>query len=188
MAGERLGSAEVGWQGIEGDRRWAFLREDVPRSDFQWLTIRQRPEMLLYRPRIDGRRVLVTTPSGEERDVLELDLGRALKINRGTFDWAPLSLITTASVGAYDFRRFRPNLLIESDASEFEWVGAQLEIGGVLMQVTERDTRCTIVTVDPDTAEADPSVLKAVAPEIGVYATPLREGGIAERDPVVLVR
>jgi uncharacterized protein len=130
----------------------------------------------------------VRPPGGEEVDVLELGLGRALKLNRGAFDWAPLSLITTASVGAYDFRRFRPNLLVESDASEAEWIGAQLEIGGVRLQVTEPDERCVVVNVDPDTGERDPSVLKAVAPSIGVYASPLQEGRVAAGDPVLITR
>jgi uncharacterized protein YcbX len=188
MAGERIGAAEVGWHGLDGDRRWAFLRDDVPRSGFPWLTIRQRPELALYRPRIDGNRVLVRPPGGEEVDVLELGLGRALKLDRTAVDWAPVSLITTASVGAFDFRRFRPNLLVESDVSEAEWVGAQLEIGGIRLYVTERDERCVIVNVDPDTAERDPSVLKAVAPCIGVYATPLREGRVTEGDAVLLTR
>jgi uncharacterized protein YcbX len=187
MAGEALASAEVGWHGLEGDRRWAFLRDDVPRSGFPWLTIRQIPELLLYRPRIEGAKVLVTTPAGDQVDVVDLRLGRALKLDRGTFDSAPLSLTTTASVGAYDARRFRPNLLIESDADEAEWVGRVLEIGTLRLSVTERDDRCVVVNVDPDTAERDPGVLKAVAPSFGVYGAPVREGRVAVGDPVVLV-
>jgi uncharacterized protein YcbX len=187
MAGEPLEAVEVGWHGLEGDRRWAFLRDDVPRSGFPWLTIRQIPELLLHRPRIDGKRVLVRTPEGEEVDILDLPLGRALKLDRGCFDTAPLSLTTTASVGGYDHRRFRPNFLIDSDIDEAEWVGRELEIGGLRLRVTERDERCVVVNVDPDTAERDPSVLKAVAPCFGVYGTPVREGRVAVGDAVVLV-
>ena len=187
MAGEALSSVEVGWHGLEGDRRWAFLRDDVPRSGFPWLTIRQIPELLLYRPRIAGSKVLVTTPAGEEVDVVELELGRALKLDRGTFDTAPLSLTTTASVGAYDVRRFRPNFLIESEHDEADWLGRVLEIGGLRLSVTERDDRCVVVNVDPDTAERDPAVLKAVAPSFGIYGTPVREGRVAVGDPVLLI-
>src|ERR1700712_3315166 len=110
MAGEPLEHADVSWHGVEGDRRWAFVRDDVPRSGFPWLTIRERSELVLYRPRIDGKRVLVRTPAGEDLGGRELPVGRALKRARGPFDSAPLSLITTRSPGAYDVRRFRPNL------------------------------------------------------------------------------
>jgi hypothetical protein len=41
MAGEQLDEAELGWHGLAGDRRWAFVRGDTPRSGFPWLTIRR---------------------------------------------------------------------------------------------------------------------------------------------------
>jgi uncharacterized protein len=188
MAGEPLDACDVGRHGLEEDRRWAFLRDDVPRSGFPWLTIRQIPELVLYRPRVDGSRVLVRTPSGEEVDVLELPLGRALKLDRGAFDSAPLSLVTTASLGDYDARRFRPNLLIASDRGEQEWVGSELRVGGLRLRVDERDVRCAVVNVDPDTGERDPRVLKAVAPCFGVYATVVDPGRVAVGDAVHLVR
>src|SRR6202044_1519337 len=50
MAGESLPRAEVSWQGLAGDRRWAFIRPGIPRSGFSWLTIHQQPRMWHYRP------------------------------------------------------------------------------------------------------------------------------------------
>lgn len=189
MAGEPLERADVSWHGVAGDRRWAFVRDDVPRSGFPWLTIRERSELVLYRPRIvDDTHTLVRTPDGEELDVLELGLGRAIKLDRGAFDSAPLSLITTRSVGAYDVRRFRPNLVIESDATEDEWIGAELTAGGLRLRVDRPDTRCVIVNVDPDTGERDPRVLKAVAPCIGAYGSAVVPGAVAVGDPVILQR
>jgi uncharacterized protein YcbX len=188
MAGEPLEAADVGWHGLEDDRRWAFVRDDVPRSGFPWLTIRERSELVLYRPRVDGARVLVRTPAGKEVDVLELELGRAIKLDRGAFDSAPLSLITTASVASYDVRRFRPNLVIESAVGEEEWIGSELEIGGLRLRVDRPDARCAIVNVDPDTGERDPRVLKAVAPCIGAYGSTVRPGRVAVGDAVILQR
>ena len=40
MAGEALAQADVSWHGFAGDRRWAFVRPGIVRSDFPWLTIR----------------------------------------------------------------------------------------------------------------------------------------------------
>ncbi|MGH2893554.1 MAG: MOSC N-terminal beta barrel domain-containing protein, partial [Solirubrobacteraceae bacterium] len=41
MAAEALTQAEVGWHGIVGDRRWAFIRPHMERSGFPWLTLRE---------------------------------------------------------------------------------------------------------------------------------------------------
>ena len=189
MAGEPLERADVSWHGVDGDRRWAFVRDDVPRSGFPWLTIRERSDLVLYRPRIvDATHTVVRTPEGEELDVLDLGLGRPIKLDRGAFDSAPLSLITTRSVGAYDVRRFRPNLVIESGATEDEWIGAELTAGGLRLRVDRPDTRCVIVNVDPDTGERDPRVLEAVAPCIGAYGSAVVPGAVAVGDPVILQR
>jgi hypothetical protein len=42
MAGERLATAELGWHGIEGDRRLAFRRIH-DRSAFPWLPLASLP-------------------------------------------------------------------------------------------------------------------------------------------------
>jgi uncharacterized protein YcbX len=216
MAGESLASVDVGWHGLAGDRRWAFVRGDVPRSGFPWHTIRQRAEMAHYRPsfaepsRPDSSRVLVGTPDGRVVDVLDpalaAELGegvRLIKQDRGVFDAMPLSLITTqtvAGLGALvgrplDFRRFRPNLLVaaDEDAAAFPeegWVGAELRIGGLRMRVDQSDERCAVINVDPETLEHDPSVLKTVGRErdakLGAYGSVVEPGRVAVGDRVEL--
>ena len=107
MAAEELDSAEVSWNGLAGDRRWAFIRDGQVRSGFPWLTIRERPEMAHYLPRFaqpdrpDASIVLVRTPYGGEFDVadpvLAAELGPGvgvIKQDRGVFDTMPLSLLT----------------------------------------------------------------------------------------------
>ena len=49
MAGERLETADLGWHGIEGDRRMALRRKD-DRSGFPWLTASKLPELILFAP------------------------------------------------------------------------------------------------------------------------------------------
>ena len=77
MAAERLDEVEVSWHGLAGDRRWAFIRDGQVGSGFPWLTIRERPEMALYRPRFaepgrpNASRTLVRTPSGGEFDTAD---------------------------------------------------------------------------------------------------------------------
>jgi len=50
MGGERLEVANLGWHGLDGDRRMAFRRID-DRSGFPWLTATKLPELLLFAPR-----------------------------------------------------------------------------------------------------------------------------------------
>src|SRR5512138_1823874 len=135
MAAESLETANVDWNGFDGDRRWAFVREGLERSGFPWLTIRQNTSMWHYRPRLvepdnpNKSVTMVTTPSGVEYDVIDPELAeelghgaRVIRQGRGIFDTLPISLISTQSVNAigssvgatFDPRRFRPNIVIDS--------------------------------------------------------------------------
>ena len=53
MAGERLEVANLGWHGLEGDRRLAFRRID-DRGGFPWLTAGKLPDLLLFVPHRHG--------------------------------------------------------------------------------------------------------------------------------------
>src|SRR5271167_239909 len=48
MAGEQLPEAFLGFGGVYGDRRYAFLSSVAP-DDFPYLTAREKEEMLLHR-------------------------------------------------------------------------------------------------------------------------------------------
>lgn len=49
MAGEVLERTQLGWYGLEGDRRFAFRRV-AEKGGFPWLTASKVPALLLYRP------------------------------------------------------------------------------------------------------------------------------------------
>jgi uncharacterized protein YcbX len=213
MAGERLDAADISWYGVAGDRRWAFIRPGLERSRFPWLTIRERPEMALFRPafaepdRPDDSDTVVHTPEGEALDVADPALAarlgdgvRLMRQGRGIQDSAPLSLISTATIARLgelvgrelDVRRFRPNLLVEGAGAfaEDAWVGSVLRIGEARMRVDRRDQRCVMINVDPDTTDRDARVLRTVAQRrescLGVYGATVTPGRIAAGDPVVL--
>jgi uncharacterized protein YcbX len=215
MAAEALEWADVGWHGLEGDRRWAFIRDGVVRSGFPWLTLRENPGMWGYRPRLtdperpDASVTQVRTPSGAELDVtdpaLAEELGhgaRVIRQNRGIFDTFPLSLVTTQTVRALggtvgaplDPLRFRPNLLVEAAGGEpfveDAWVGAVLTVGGSRIRVDKRDGRCVVIDVDPVSTERNPAVLRAVARDregcLGVYGSTVRPGRVSIGDAVVI--
>lgn len=157
MGGERLEAAEMGWHGIEGDRRLAFRRMD-DRSGFPWLQASTLPDLLRFTPhrREDGAPgdlpTHVRTPDGEEMpvfgDSLATEVGRRLgspvqmmQLKHGIFDDASISVIasdTVREIGrlagrSADVRRFRPNVVVRLLRSipfqEDAWVGGILCFG-----------------------------------------------------------
>jgi uncharacterized protein len=73
---------------------------------------------------------------------------------------------------------------------EDAWVGATLAIGTARVHVDQRDERCVLVNVDPDTTARDPRILRAIARErnacLGVYGTTVRPGQVRLGDRVLL--
>ena len=157
MGGERLEVANLGWHGLDGDRRLAFRRINDP-SGFPWLSATGLPELLLFAPqrREDGAAedlpTHVRTPDGEEMTVfgedLAMEVGRRygapvkmMQLRHGTFDEASMSVIASDTVReiarlagrAPDVRRFRPNVVVRLPRSvpfqEDEWLGGVLSFG-----------------------------------------------------------
>jgi len=220
MSGELLEVADLGWHGLDGDRRLAFRRAD-DRGGFPWLTASKLPELILFAPQRRGPAVAgnlpthIRTPEGEELAVfgqeLAADVSRRhgslvemVHLNRGIFDEASISLITSTTVGEIgrlaaqrpDVRRFRPNILIASSRSvsfeEDEWVGGVLSFGetneAAAIFITNRDERCSMVNFDPDSARPTAEVLREIAGvrnnKAGVYGTVTRRSRLAVGQPV----
>lgn len=215
MGGERLEVAELGWHGLDGDRRLAFRRMD-DRSGFPWLTASKLPDLLLFSPQRraggaqGGLPTHVRTPDGEEMPVFGEDLAaevgrrygspvQMMQLRHGIFDDASISVIavdTAREIGRLagrnlDVRRFRPNVVVRllrsSPFQEDEWLGGVLSFGegdgSPAVTVTMRDVRCSIVNLDPDSANPAPEVLKAVVRanqnNAGIYGTVTRTGRLA---------
>jgi hypothetical protein len=157
MGGEQLEVAELGWHGLEGDRRLAFRRIG-DHSGFPWLTASKLPDLIRFAPhrREDDAQgdlpTHVRTPDGEEMPVfgddLATEVGRRygapvemMLIRHGIFDEATISVIasdTVREIGglsgrSLDIRRFRPNLVVRLLRSvpfqEDKWVGGVLTFG-----------------------------------------------------------
>ena len=212
MRGELLEVGELGWHGLDGDRRLAFRRAD-DRGGFPWLTATKLPDLILFAPQRRGPAVEgdlpthVRSPEGEEMAVFGQELAtevsrrhrspvQMMHLNRGIFDEASISVITSATVNEIgrlaaqppDVRRFRPNIVISSLRSvpfeEDDWVGGVLSFGegieAAAIGVTMRDERCAMVNLDPDSGRPAAEVLKAIVRvkdnKAGVYATVTRRG------------
>jgi uncharacterized protein YcbX len=158
MAGEPLAAAQLGWHGIEGDRRLAFRRIG-DRSGFPWLSASKLPDLLRFAPlrRENGASGVlpthVRTPDGEELPVLGEELAtevarrygspvEMMQLKHGMFDDASISVIasdTVREIGRLagltpDARRFRPNVVVRLLESvpfqEDAWLGGVLSFGG----------------------------------------------------------
>lgn len=120
---------------------------------------------------------------------------------RNFADVAPVSLISTQTVkqlgeemGApMDAQRFRMNLIVDwgepGGFREDRLVGKRMRVGPqVEIAILERDDRCKMITLDPETGAAMPELLKHVLAEheggVGVYASVLREGFVQPGDRV----
>ena len=127
-----------------------------------------------------------------------------LRSDKAMTDCRPLSIFAVQSAKklgeetgtSVDKRRFRANVYLDLNSSwgfaEDAFVGKTLRIGPkVVVSVVERDPRCIMITLDPDTAEKSPAILKAVAQAhegmAGVYGAVLAEGMIHKGDSVELL-
>jgi uncharacterized protein YcbX len=207
MGGERLQVAELGWHGIESDRRLAFRRIN-DRGGFPFLTAGKLPELVLFAPQDPPTHV--RTPQGELMGVfsekLAAEIGRRygapvemMQFKHGIFDDACISVIASDTVGEIsrlagrnpDVRRFRPNILVrlvrEGAFQEDEWLGGVLSFGegggAPAIAVTAHDVRCAMLNIDPDTASLAPEMMKAVvranANKAGIYGAVIRTGRLA---------
>ncbi|WBO61779.1 MOSC domain-containing protein [Streptomyces camelliae] len=121
------------------------------------------------------------------------------------FDFAPVHLITTATLGrtGVAWQRYRPNLVIRTDEAdgyaENDWLDRELLIGShVRLRVTASTPRCAVPTLAHGELPPDPEALRVVSREnrtvplpgaaalpcAGVYAQVVRPGRIELGDSV----
>ena len=156
----------------------------------------------------------VVTPSGaviaiDDPALIEM-LGEGLRgenhlmlvrSDRALTDCRPVSLISLQTVkqieqelgSPIDKRRFRSNIYLnlssDNGFAEDDLVGRKLRLGSkAVIAVVERDPRCKMISLDPDTGEHNPEVLRKVAQAheafTGVYCSVLVEGVLSVGDSV----
>jgi uncharacterized protein YcbX len=200
LQGERLLSADVSPEGLEGDRRFAIY--DVE-SGFG-LTARRVPELLFASARLlDDGAAEITLPDGSVAagdDALSAWLGRPVTLRsaaaevarryenpadferEATSKWAPfvgasgafhdssrarVSLVSTGTIGAWDRRRFRSNVLLDGEGED-ALVGSEVTLGGAVLDVSMRMERCVMTTrPQPGGIDRDLDVLRTIARERG---------------------
>ena len=111
------------------------------------------------------------------------------------FDVLPLLVATDGAVAEFgrDVRRLRPNILIGGvdGLAEREWEERELHVGEAIIRLDSLRSRCPMTTVDPDTIERDPEVLRDIGRrfrgKLALNAEVLGPGVIRVGDAVRLI-
>ena len=197
LAGERLETAELTANGIPGDRIVHVRGPEGVRT-----SRRQHRLLGLHgtlgpsgRPLVNGHAwdspealALVRAAAGDDAELAAFD-------GLARFDILPLLVATDGAVAEFgrDVRRLRPNIVIGGveGLAEREWEGAELHIGDAVIWLDSLRARCPMTTVDPDTLERDPEVLKDIGRRfrgrIALNADVIRPGVVHVGDSVRLV-
>jgi uncharacterized protein YcbX len=171
----------------------------------------------LYPAPLERLAIDVQTPSGDvlalddpalrtrlATRTIEADKLSLIRSDRALTDCRPVSLISPKTIAQLsdevgtplDPRRFRANIYADLGTAdgfaEDAFVGKRLRIGErVVIAVLDRDTRCKMISLDPDTGEENANVLRQVAKahdtKAGVYCAVLTEGTVRRGDAIVLV-
>jgi uncharacterized protein YcbX len=168
-------------------------------------------------PRYPGAEELaldVEMPDGERLDILAPELLEFLqegvradhvlrlrRSHRAMTDCRPVSLFSLQTVQQLgdevgirlDKRRFRANIYVDLKSGkgfdEDLLLGRTIRIGDkATIAVLDRDPRCKMITLDPETAEPNPDIIKQLArlheTKAGVYGAVLVEGIIRKGDEI----
>ena len=155
----------------------------------------------------EGQTLAIDDPALIESFRADIDPKHQLTLmqsQRAMTDCRPVSIFSLQSAQQLaeetgrpvDKRRFRANVYLHLTSAkgfgENELVGRSIRIGSkVIIAVLERDSRCMIITLDPDTGEQTPAILKKVAQAhegmAGVYGAVLVEGMLHKGDSIELL-
>jgi MOSC domain-containing protein len=197
LGGEALQTAALTCDGVAGDRLVHVTSSRGP------ITGRSRPGLLT----IPGSTGVDGVPcaagarwdSPEAAAIVAERAGHDARLTSYAgperFDVLNLLVATDAAVNrlGVDIRRLRPNLLIGGAPEDAEryWPGNALAIGDALLGLHSVRQRCVVTTIDPDTGDQDPDVLRRIIRdfdgELALNAWVIEPGAIAIGDSVSLV-
>jgi uncharacterized protein YcbX len=217
MSGTELARVDVGPAGIPGDRGWALRENATGRA----ASAKRFPALMLCKARYvdepaagkalppaeielpDGTRARTDAPGANA--LLSRLLAADVAFGRsddggGHFDDLPLHFLTTAALATmraetgldFDARRFRPNVLVASDATgrpEDSWPGKTIQIGGIPVRVLKHVKRCVMTTLPQPALTHERGVLAEVLARggaLGVYGAALATGSWSVGDRIEL--
>lgn len=196
VGGERVEHVTVTEFGFDGDRRWGILDRETglfltarrePKLLLATATLTEQgfPQLLLP----DGS--LATTddalsnwlgqpvslePAGEAEATYESPVGAENEDKWRTWTgpgvalhdepYARVSILSEQSLGTWDIRRFRSNIVI-SGGTELDMVGRTVSAGTTLIDIVDLIPRCVMVTRPQPSLSRDLGVLKSINRDFG---------------------
>ncbi|MCS0788228.1 MOSC domain-containing protein [Cytobacillus firmus] len=216
VLGESLSSAPVDSRGILGDRLWAIKNEDGKFGSGKTTRRFQQMEGLFnFNAKYERDTPLITMLDGTEyrgdqervnkalSELLGFPVTLAKEESISHFDEGPISIITTSALKMIskdlgeivDSRRFRANLVIETEATgylEDEWVDRLIQVGeSVTLKIVAPLQRCIMVNNPQEELKQDARILKTLANNhaamFGVWAKVERCGEVRVGDKAMLL-
>lgn len=219
MLGERCDRLELDARGVAGDRLFA-VRDEAGKlgSGKHTRRFRRMDGLFGLRARYDGGLVpVITLPDGsavrgdaqEIHAAISTQLGIPVTLSREEaiphHDAGPVHLVTTSSLRAIgaalgaellDERRFRPNVVLETEGAGFledAWIGRTLRVGDTVRLSVESDTeRCRMIGLPQDELDEEPRALRELArlhaARLGIYLKVIAPGAVRVGDRVIVER
>jgi len=219
LGGETPDEARVQGSGLAGDRVFDLYDEGegtLLNAQASPFLLRYRARYLdpLVQGDDLGPWIRVRKPDGDEVPLSDPEwvgeisrrCGRGVRLRRragASSDPAPLHVISTPTLhfleqqygGPIESSRVRANAVLDlPDSRAFEedrWIGRQLWIGDVLVEVVRPCEACVVTSLDADTPERSPGILAAIARgragRLGVHARALTGNRLRVGDPVAII-
>lgn len=217
VGGERLESAAIGTAGIAHDRGWGLVDDltgNVLTARREPRLLFGSARMVDGAPEVTTEsgeelrtsadlsawldRPVTLTPAGAEGGIYENPLDF-----ENDADWVSwqgpgeawhdsarcrVSMVSTDSLGAWDVRRFRTNLVVDG-AGEDDLIGRDVALGSCRLTITKAIDRCVIVTRPQPGLSRDLDVLRTINTQRGstlsIGALVTQPGSIAVGDEVI---
>jgi len=149
----------------DGDVRIALPDGSMPRTDEDLSDWLGRPVQLVTAGQRGG---LYETPVDPEHEDGEWTRWRGPGGSFHDSARTQVSLVSTATIGEWDVRRFRPNLVVDTGGEE-RLVGSTVTVGSAELSVSKRIDRCVVVTRAQPGIDRDLDVFRTITREHGTY-------------------
>lgn len=212
LLGESLGTVELNQRGVVGDRLYAVSNlQGKFGSGKNTRRFRKIEGLLNLSAQLKGDKLTIKLPCGETvqgdhenvNQRLSLQLDQPVTLTRENevphFDDGPMHILTRGDLtklksqlpeSQIDIRRFRANILIDSDSCSHELLGSVLKIGGAEVKIEKNTERCGMICFQQSELPYDHKILAVVAQQytlnFGVYASVINQGQVAVGDLVTI--
>ena len=213
LIGEKLKSLDIDARGVSGDREYAVSNSDGKfGSGKDTRRFRRVDGLFSMSAKTAGNSVSIKFPDGvvltdkdsSMNDKLSKTLGQSVTLTKegetSHFDDGAVHILTTSSLSllhellpesGIDSRRFRPNIIINSQHHDQELIGKTIKVGEVILEISHKTQRCRMITIDQPGLDSRPEILKLVAQQFGlnfgVYAKVVSTGAVSVGEQVEIV-